>query len=191
MKTTVPSDQKNQPYFYTKPALVLSPPLPDVTEDAKKRPIAEALMAPVKVTVDISDSIQDGHFTEEIFAEPVITEAGDTYEREKIAEWFIDHDTNPLNNEKLDSKKLLPNNAKLREVNRFLDANPTVRDSDELYLPRGWVKELEQACVEGKLDVIKRWCDRDRRLGSWTFAFEEKEYYCLTGNTDASLALHL
>ncbi len=189
MKTTLPSDQKSQPYFYTKPALVLSPALPDVTEDAKKRATAEALMAPVNVDgVKISDSMRDNHFTQEIFAEPVITDLGDTYEREKIAEWLVDHDTNPPDNEKLENKKLRPNKDKLKDVNQLLDEHPALRDSDELYLPRGWAKELEQACVEGKLDVIKRWCDRDRRLGSWTFAFEEKEYQAYQGKTMLHLA---
>ncbi len=153
------------------------------SQDAKKQLAAESLMTPIAVTGPIASALKDSHFTQKLFADPVITATGDTYEREQIETWLKDHDTNPLDNERLEDKILRPNKAKLREVNEFLEQNASLRNSDELYLPRSWVKELEQACMEGKLEVIKRWCDRDPRLGSWTFSFEEKEYEAYRGKT--------
>ncbi len=189
MKLGSSGDQTTiKPYFYTASPLVLLPTLPDVSQDAKRQLAAESLMTPTVVTVPITSALKDGHFTKKIFADPVITAAGDTYEREQIETWLKDHDTNPLDNERLEDKTLRPNKTKMREVNEFLEQNANLRNSDELYLPRGWVRELEQACMEGKLEVIKRWCDRDPRLSSWTFSFEEKEYEVYRGKTMLHLA---
>ncbi len=188
MKLGSSSDQTIKPYFYTASPLVLLPTLLDVSQDAKKQSTAESLMTPIAVTIPIPSVLKDSHFTKKLFTDPVITAAGDTYEREQIETWLKDHDTNPWDNERLEDKTLRPNKTKLREVNEFLEQNLGLRDSEELYLPRSWVRELEQACIEGKLEVIKQRCDRDPRLGSWTFSFEEKEYAAYRGKTVLHLA---
>lgn len=179
MKSKQKPGQKPQPYFFIQPFLILPPALCDVTEDVQKRSAAHALMFPVKGTVAIPAHLRDDHFTQKIFAEPAITVEGDTYEHEKVAVWLRTQNTNPVDEKEMTSKQLLPNKTKLKEVNQFLDKNPQLRNSDVLYLPYSWVQALERACVEGKLNSIESGCHRDRRLGSWTFNFEEK------GNTAA------
>jgi hypothetical protein len=47
----------------------------------------------------------------EIMTDPVITADGSTFERARIEEWFKDHNTNPLTNEIVTSKALIPNKA--------------------------------------------------------------------------------
>lgn len=169
-------------------SLALPNPLPDVIADEKKRLSIEALMSPVVVETDIPTRLLDHHFNQQIFADPVFTDAGDTYEREAIMRWLEDHDTNPIDNEVLRSKELRSDKRTLREVNEFLDQNPALRNSEELYLPREWVKELEMACRCSGTASIKRLVDRDRRLLSWTFNFEGEKYDSWRGKTMLHLA---
>lgn len=44
-----------------------------------------------------------------IFKDPVMTEDGNTYEREAIEAWLRTRNTSPLTNMPLTSKKLIPN----------------------------------------------------------------------------------
>ncbi len=148
-------------------------------------------MSPITTTKNIPEEEFEKYIdsiSKQIFAEPVFTTAGDTYEGEAIKNWLEKYNTNPLDNAELTNKALFPNNDKLRDVNKFLDKYPELRNSDELYLPRHWVKELETACINNKLTDIQRFCGRDPRLGSWTFTFEEKEYAAYKGKTMLHLA---
>ena len=45
------------------------------------------------------------------FVDPVIADDGHTYERTAISRWLRDHDTSPLTNKNLRSKKLVPNHT--------------------------------------------------------------------------------
>ena len=47
----------------------------------------------------------------DIMNDPVVAEDGNTYERADIVQWFKDHDTSPLTNVVLESKKVIPNRA--------------------------------------------------------------------------------
>jgi hypothetical protein len=47
----------------------------------------------------------------ELFWDPVMTDAGHTYERESLARWFERHSTDPVTNTRLRSKAFLPNYA--------------------------------------------------------------------------------
>ena len=49
--------------------------------------------------------------TGELFVDPVTTTLGYTYSREAIETWFQTHDTDPLVNECVASKSLVPNRA--------------------------------------------------------------------------------
>ncbi len=49
--------------------------------------------------------------TQSIMEDPVIDEDGGTYERVAIEKWFDAHDTSPLTNVVLESKKVIPNRA--------------------------------------------------------------------------------
>ncbi len=175
-KDIIISDKKPEPEL-----LILR----DVTEIPDKLAKAQTLMKPIATDVDISSelTIVDMHFTQQIFAEAYFNHAGETYEREAIARWLETHNTNPTDNTKLQNKELRPNMVTLRQVNHFLDKNPLLRDSDELYLPRGWVQEMLNACIEGGLDKIAELGHRDPRLLSWTFNFEEKQYEAWQGKT--------
>lgn len=151
--TTRPQDTKS-----TAPALALLKALPlgDAT--------VAALLKPVKTTITIKPRYRDTAFADEIFAEPYSCETGDIYEWEQISHWLKTRNTNPKTNEKLENKKLRPAKDKQEDVQEFLDENPELRDSEELYLPRHWIKELEQACQEGDTAAIKRLAERDKRL---------------------------
>ena len=54
-----------------------------------------------------------------MFIDPVTTILGYTYERAFIEEWFKKHNTDPLTNENLSSKVLVPNRLIKREVEDF------------------------------------------------------------------------
>jgi len=47
--------------------------------------------------------------TQDIFIEPVVAEDGHTYERDAIKKWLDNHNTSPLTNKMLYSKRLIPN----------------------------------------------------------------------------------
>ena len=160
----------------------LSQPLPDVTEQEKKRSQAEILMKPIDVSdIKIPSTIQDERFDQLIYREPYITHNGNTFEFERISEWLEKNNTDPADNQILDNKTLIPNKGYLSRVTQFLDKYPKVRDSAELYLPRRWVKELEIACEKGDMEAIKRLYDLDKRLFSWTFDFTEEKYIAYQG----------
>lgn len=65
-------------------------------------------------TMSTNNSVPD-HFicpiSLEIMQDPVICSDGNTYEREEIARWFINHDTSPKTNLPLANKNLIPNHA--------------------------------------------------------------------------------
>jgi ankyrin repeat protein len=160
--TTHPQDNK---------AVAVSPLQPLSLGDAK----VAALLRPIKTNISIKPRFRDTAFAEEIFAEPYSCDTGDIYEWEQITHWLKTHDTNPKTNERLESKKLRPAKDKQEHVQEFLDENPELRDSEELYMPRHWVKELEQACQKGDIATIKRLAERDKRLLRWTFNFDKAE----------------
>lgn len=47
--------------------------------------------------------------TQCVMSDPVFTVDGQTYERDAIEKWFLDHDTSPLTGKVLESKALVPN----------------------------------------------------------------------------------
>jgi hypothetical protein len=80
------------------------------------------------------DTMGDGHRSKapddflcpiscEIMGEPVTTIAGNTYEKQSITAWFRAHQTDPLTNTKLTSKRLVPNNSLRRQIHAWLEAN--------------------------------------------------------------------
>eukprot|EP01035_Chromulina_nebulosa_P021988 gene21988-28463_t len=46
-----------------------------------------------------------------LLVDPVSTIYGNTYSREHIERWFQTHDTDPMNNERVPTKYLVPNRA--------------------------------------------------------------------------------
>jgi hypothetical protein len=57
--------------------------------------------------------------------EPVTTLAGNTYEKTHIMAWFRTHQTDPLTNTKLSSKRLVPNNSLRSQIHAWTQANPS------------------------------------------------------------------
>ena len=78
------------------PPLPLSPPSPPISLEVDMASYLEHFFCPISL---------------EIMTDPVITADGSTFERARIEEWFKDHNTNPLTNEIVTSKALIPNKA--------------------------------------------------------------------------------
>jgi hypothetical protein len=57
--------------------------------------------------------------TQEIMCDPVFTSDGHTYERQSIKLWLKKHDTSPLTNMSLESKKLVPNLLLKKQIAEF------------------------------------------------------------------------
>jgi len=61
--------------------------------------------------------------TGEIFYDPVMTDDGHTYERNAITTWLDTHETSPITNVRLSSKKLIPNQTLKKLVREFYESN--------------------------------------------------------------------
>ncbi len=59
-----------------------------------------------------------------IMSDPVMTLLGKTYERKYIADWLKDHDTDPLTNDKLPGKMLIPNDLVRGMILEWKEQNP-------------------------------------------------------------------
>eukprot|EP00300_Choanocystis_sp_HF-7_P006000 c14418_g1_i1.p1 GENE.c14418_g1_i1~~c14418_g1_i1.p1 ORF type:complete len:617 (+),score=106.06 c14418_g1_i1:54-1853(+) len=57
--------------------------------------------------------------TSDIMEDPVITDDGQTYDRESISRWFQEHDTSPLTGLRLPNKRLIPNIALRRGIDEW------------------------------------------------------------------------
>jgi hypothetical protein len=64
----------------------------------------------------------------EIMQDPVLADDGFSYERAKIEEWLLTHDTSPMTNQVLSSKKLIPN----RTLRNIIRASLVLVENDEL-----------------------------------------------------------
>ena len=60
----------------------------------------------------------------EIMVDPVVTATGSTYEREHITCWLRTHSTDPLTNEQLRSKQLVPNLALRSLAATWIEQHP-------------------------------------------------------------------
>ncbi len=75
--------------------------------------------------------------TSELMLDPVQTITGDNYERKAIEEWLYSHDTNPLTNETLPSKALVPNRFLRQTIRDWVKKNPLC-SVDEFNSALGW-----------------------------------------------------
>lgn len=174
--------------------------LPDVTADKEKSAKAEKFMTPEKIEDKEKKSVLKRlrcPISKLIFADPVITDVKeegslDIYEREEILKWMEDNDKKQhkdfqtLSESKDQTEGEHSEESSIRElvelkekVSNFLDKNPKnskFRNSDQLYLPRSWIKQLEQACQQADVKEIERLCNKDPRLFTWTFDFKEGAY---------------
>ena len=61
----------------------------------------------------------------ELMEDPATTLAGNTYEKTHIMAWFRTHQTDPLTNAKLSSKRLVPNNLLRSQIHAWIQAHPS------------------------------------------------------------------
>ena len=60
----------------------------------------------------------------ELMEDPVTTLAGNTYEKVHIMAWFRTHQTDPLTNAKLSSKRVVPNNLLRSQIHAWMEEHP-------------------------------------------------------------------
>ncbi len=98
--------------------------------------------------------------TGQIMSDPVIlTESGETYEREGIERWLLNHDTDPLTNERLANKNLAPNRSIKRSIVTFLDKHSFDRYPElweEVYVPKQLTQQLLTALQSGEEQETRR-----------------------------------
>ncbi len=99
-----------------------------------------------------------------IMLDPVIADDGETYEREVIEAWLLEHKTSPYSGEVLESTHLIPNNGLRRQITRFLDDNPTLWESDSVYVSKRLTDGLISAVKACNLAEVKRLITIDKRL---------------------------
>jgi hypothetical protein len=61
--------------------------------------------------------------SQEPMEDPVVTVAGNTYDRTHIRMWLHTNNTDPLSNERLATKRLISNNAIRSQIAAWRDAN--------------------------------------------------------------------
>ena len=69
--------------------------------------------------------------TGELFEDPVTTALGHTYERELIEMWLKDHNTDPMTNEELPHKNLIPSHALKAMAQTIRDCQQRAANSNE------------------------------------------------------------
>lgn len=87
--------------------------------------------------------------TGQIMVDPVTTADGQTYEREAIEKWLIDHNTSPSTGAILSNKNLTPNISLRKLTSDLIESNPKLLETDDVFLPQSRVDDLIRA-IEGK-----------------------------------------
>ena len=99
-----------------------------------------------------------------LMADPVVAEDGFTYEREEIEQWFgTSGNTSPMTRAKI-NKKLIPNQSIKSMMVNFLETNPSLVGSEEVYLPAHVVESLCEAIKKKDVDKITAVVAKDKRL---------------------------
>ena len=65
-------------------------------------------------------------FSQEIMKDPVLTEDGHTYERARIEEWLISHNTSPNTGLPLSTKNLVPNLTLKKIIKEFCEQHKSL-----------------------------------------------------------------
>ncbi|KAL0476932.1 hypothetical protein AKO1_006471 [Acrasis kona] len=76
-----------------------------------------------KVLHDVLSNMLICPITQEIFTEPVILSDGNTYEKEAILKWLVDHNTSPITREKLSSRVMVPNYMIQSLIREYIDCD--------------------------------------------------------------------
>ena len=86
---------------------------------AAPEPEPEALLTPVMPPDEYTCPI-----SHELMVDPVFTASGQTYERESIATWLRTKQTDPISNARQPNKKLVPNIAMRKLINKWKETRP-------------------------------------------------------------------
>ena len=105
--------------------------------------------------------------TSHIMTDPVmLTESGNTYEREAILKWLKVKKTDPLTNEAISDETIAPNRTVKRMIQSFLDkqraSNPNI--SHQTYLPESLIETLITALEKNDIALFKETLKKDSRL---------------------------
>ena len=100
-----------------------------------------------------------------IMFNPIITADGNTYEEEAIKNWFETGNlTSPATNQPLSNLHLIPNHNLRGAIRQFLEENPYLWNTDEIYESKELKKKLVIAIQTGNISDIKRYVAQDKRL---------------------------
>jgi len=95
-------------------------PEPEPEPDPEPEPEPECTSRLNRVAIESIEDHLTCPITSELMKDPVTTTVGNTYEKTAIKAWFRIHNTDPLSNEKLTSKRLIPNNLARSQIQQFL-----------------------------------------------------------------------
>jgi len=119
------------------------------SEIAGKKPIPVRYICPI---------------TQQVMLDPVLAADGRNYEREAIETWLATHNTSPITNEALESKKLTPNFDKRSDILEYLDERPELYAGDDVYLPKASITALINTIKSNELSVVEQCLTKDKRL---------------------------
>ncbi len=141
-------------------------PLSDMSGNTQVSQIIQTILHPITIPTEEIDTDYFCPITGHLFREPVVTDDGQTYEREAIYRWLIteNKDTSPATGAHLNNKRLISNTIVIKFMDTLLKRNPKFKDSKEWYLPNSWFVELQTACRTGDEKAIKELASRDPRL---------------------------
>lgn len=137
--------------------------LPDMRSDEKAWQELQAILVPPATKINIDEDLLCP-IGKCLMRDPVVAFDGQTYEREAIVEWLVGHDTSPLTGAPLKHTDLIENVFARKVIDGFITQHPALKDSEEWYLPRAWVRELREACLNESVPEIKAWGAKDHRL---------------------------
>lgn len=135
------------------------------TEDTKICPsgIFTANFGPVP-SIDIPE-IYRCPITQAIMFDPVVLLAtNQTYEREAIEKWLKNSDLDPITSIKLDNKALREDFFCKSVVRQFIDQNPSLWETDEIYFSAALVSQLSAAIQKDDTNQVSIYLARDPRL---------------------------
>ncbi len=129
--------------------------------------------------------------TNQIMMDPVILiGSGETYEREEIEKWLLNHNTDPLTNVPLTNKSFIPNRNTKRSIIAFLDSYPFNQFPglwEEVYIPKQFTQQLLTVLQSKSVSEIKRLMDQAPQLLTKTFENHQTLLHLICQQDNASL----
>ena len=102
--------------------------------------------------------------THKIMLDPVYAADGECYEREAIELWLQQHDTSPCTTEPMAHKNVCPSNRLKGEIMAFLQQQPLLINSDEIYLSRQLRQQFLQTIADNSVANFTALLQQEPRL---------------------------